>query len=138
MNLNSIYLLAEQSEVTVDCFDMNDIGALSCRNNDGYFIAIDPFKLDSTREEKVRLAHELGHCATDSFYNKESIADVRSRHEYRADRWAVEQLIPWEEMKEALDNGIIDVWELADHFDVTEEFIDTAIMVYKRRGKLSY
>ena len=84
-----------------------------------------------TRNElRVRLAHELGHCVTGSFYNRYSSADNRKRHENRADRWAVGRLIAREELDEAVAEGHTEPWDLADYFGVDEAFLKKAVCLY--------
>lgn len=94
------------------------------------YIAIDPFKLKSAKDEALKLAHELGHCCTGSFYNQWAACDVRQKHENRADKWAIEKLVPKREFKEALAAGISDIWSLAEFFDVSEDFMRKAICWY--------
>ena len=76
------------------------------------------------------LAHEMGHIETNSFYNVHSPLDVRQKHENRANKWAIKQLITEEELDEAVANGHTEVWDLADYFDVTEEFMRKAVCLY--------
>ena len=136
--LLDVYGIATDNNVVADCFEMVQIQSVSCQTSAGEcYIGIDPMQLQSADEEKVVLAHELGHCLTGSFYNKDNILDVRGRHEYRANRWAVECLVPWPELQCALDQGIVERWELAERFEVTEDFIDTTIQMYRRQGKLT-
>lgn len=92
---------------------------------------MDPFRIETTAQERVHLAHELGHCETGSFYNVYSSLDVREKQEKRADRWAVSHLVPAEKFRRALSMGIVEVWELAEYFDVTEDFIRKAAQIYK-------
>ena len=80
------------------------------------------------------MAHELGHCKRGAFYNQYSSFDIRSRHEYRADKWAVQQIIPYEELISACESGYTERWELAEYFDVTENFITKAFEVYSALG----
>ena len=81
-------------------------------------------------QERVHLGHEIGHCVTGSFYNRYAAADSRDRHENRADKWAVKQLIPVEELDKAVAEGCTEIWELAERFGVTEEFIRKAVCYY--------
>lgn len=135
--LNDLYTIAERSHVIVYSFDMTEAQSLSCMTRKGKcFIAIDPLQLDTSRDEKVRLSHELGHCMTGSFYDKSNMLDVRGRHEYQANRWAIQEVIPWADLWTAFQQGITEVWELAEFFDVTEDFIHTALDIYRRQGKI--
>ena len=94
-------------------------------------ISIDRSVLCSAVEERELLAHELGHCETGSFYNRYSHLDVRRKHENRADRWAIKKLIPEDELKKAVGSGVVETWELAEYFSVTEPFMIKAILYYK-------
>ena len=75
------------------------------------------------------LAEEIGHHFTTvgdalpkTYFHYAQGLTV-SRAEYRAWRWAAQYLIPLPMLKECLHNGINEVWELADYFDVTEQMM---------------
>lgn len=93
-------------------------------------IGIDPWKIDSVAQETVCLAHELGHCSTGSFYNRWAARDVRQKHENRADKWAIYHTISEDELDEAVAEGYTEIWDLAEHFNVTEDFMRKAICWY--------
>ena len=97
---------------------------------------MDPFRIETTAQERVHLAHELGHCETGSFYNVYSSLDVREKQEKRADLWAVSRLVPADEFINVLTSGLVEIWELAEYFNVTEEFIHKAIEIYKVKNVL--
>lgn len=127
----SLYRLAEEKGIDVDYFPMRRAHSLSLPLGDSYAIAIDPAKVASVADERVKLSHELGHCATGSFYNRYAARDLRARHELHADRWAIAQLIPREELESALSGGVREIWELADYFEVTEQFMKKALAHYR-------
>lgn len=130
-SLARLYRIAEEEGIEVDCFALKKREALSLMDDSGQcFIAIDPFQLLSNRDEKLKLAHELGHCVTGSFYNRYATRDCRQKHENAADKWAVTQLIPPEALDEAVAEGYTEVWELAEHFDVSEEFMRKAVCLH--------
>lgn len=135
MNLMDLYSIAECDGIDVNCFPLHKRDSVAFQDNDGVcYIAIDPFKLSSTADERVKLAHELGHCETGAFYNRYSPYDIRGKHEIRARRWAVRQLVPRSDLERAVLHGLTEVWELADYFQVTEAFMQTA-MDYYRTGE---
>ena len=78
----------------------------------------------------MHLSHELGHCVTGSFYNIYAAIDYRRRHENRADKWAISTLIPVDDLDDAVAQGCTEVWELAERFGVTEDFIRKAVCYY--------
>lgn len=88
-------------------------------------------------KEKVMLAHEMGHCMTYSFYSLRSEFYPIGKLEHRANRWAVHNIIPFEEFDKAINNGYDDKWSLAEHFGVTVEFIEVAEDIYRREGLLA-
>ena len=125
--LTELYRKAEELDIRVIQFPMVSLRAVSTPDN---CIGLDPDKLED-REELVCLAHEMGHCATGSFYTGDATALERIRQEQRADRWAIRQLVPLEELKNLLRSGV-DRWdEAAEHFQVTEEFLRKAVAFYR-------
>lgn len=134
--LIELYRLAEEENIAVDCFELKKREALSVMDEDGACsIAIDPFKLRGEVDEKMKLAHELGHCMTGSFYNEFAACDVREKHEKRAEKWAVEKLVTPEALDEAAAEGYIEPWEMAERLDMSENMVREAVCWY-RNGNL--
>ncbi len=131
MELENLYDYACTRGINIDCYDFLCIPSVSLCSGEGYFIGINPFKLNSHSEEKVKLAHELGHCVTGSFYNRYSALDIRSKHERRADKWAIKKLIPINELKKAC-KICTNRYELSEHFGVTEDFMQKALDYYSK------
>lgn len=74
-------------------------------------------------------AEELGHHFTSAGH---ALADRHinygeqlkiSQVEHRALYWGALFLMPLEELIQAVESGLEEIWELAEHFRVTEEFI---------------
>lgn len=124
--LTSLYNTAEAMGLDVYYFPMRERAAVS--TPDGA-IGIDVDKLESSAEEAVCLAHEMGHCLTGSFYRTDTPLMLRGRAEERADRWAVRRLVPLRELRRALRAGLR-ADELAEHFGVPEFFIYKAVRYY--------
>ncbi len=126
---NDLYALADQLGIVVLSFPLPDCESISLESNDNYYIGIDDIQLDSSKEERVHMTHELGHCVTGSFYNEYSPVDNRGKCEATADRWAVKKLINKDELLKQLKKGM-EVWDLAEYFNVTEDFIRKAYHLY--------
>ena len=132
MNLAELYNTADRNNIKVDCFRLNNQPCLSVQdNNYNCYIAVDPVKLKSEKQERELLAHELGHCMTGAFYTCSSPLQVRGQMEWRAKFWQIKKLIPKDELQKAVKNGIIELWELAEYFEVTEDLMKTAVEYYK-------
>lgn len=131
MELENLYDIAQNDNIGVYAFDLKECESLSLLDSGNCFIAIDPLKIESEADEKVKLAHELGHCKTGSFYNAHSPFDVRTKHERTADKWAISNLIPENELKKAC-KYCRNRWELSEHFGVPEDFMQKALDFYKQ------
>ncbi len=131
MEIRALYDLAQQQNIEVLPFPMPENGSMSILLEDGScFIGMDQGIRDGGIQERVHLGHELGHCITGSFYNRYAAIDCRQRHENRADKWAISQLIPVDDLDEAVAGGCTELWELADRFGVTEDFVKKAVCYY--------
>jgi Zn-dependent peptidase ImmA (M78 family) len=129
--LGQLYALAEANDIQVDSIKLNQVDALSLILEDySCYIALNPSKLDGTADEKVKLAHELGHCMTGAFYLQHSPEDLRRKYEATANRWAVKKLVPLNRLKAALQAGYTEIWELAEHFEVPEWFMQQALQAW--------
>ena len=131
MEIQRLYDFAAQQNIEVLPYPLPETGSLSLMSDSGpCFIGMDDSVRDGDVQERVHLGHELGHCITGSFYNIHAAVDCRQRHENKADKWAIQALIPVEELDNAIAEGCTEVWELAERFGVTEEFIRKTVCYY--------
>lgn len=85
------------------------------------------------------LAEELGHhytsigyCIPRKFYSY-SDRTIVNRNEYQALKWAANYLIPEHDLLDVIGSGLYEPWELADHFNVTEEFAAFRLRLFGAR-----
>ena len=130
--LNSLYDIAANGGVAVDCFETESAESFCLLHPGLSLIVINPFLLQSVSDERVKLAHEVGHFQTGAFYNMYSPLDIRERAEHKADKWAIKKLVPKNELIEAYKNGICDNSELAELFGITEEFLQKVLQYYSK------
>lgn len=129
--LPELYAQASSQNIPVYHHPMARCGSMSLMLSDGScVIGMDDRVADGSTQERVHLSHELGHCCTGSFYNIYASRDLRERHENRADKWAIRRLIPVSALDDAIAAGHTELWDLADHFGVTETFLKKAICLY--------
>ena len=128
MTTTNLYRIAERQGITVDRFPLSENASVSVKDGDKLFVGLDNALCGVN--ERVCLAHELGHCETYSFYNIHSPFDVRAKHERRADMWAIKKLVPKTVLKKALKSGYDNVYSLAEYFSVTTDFMQKAIDYY--------
>ena len=127
----SLYRYAEKRNIEIVTFPLPETASMSIEAESGAcYIGIDYSKIETETDERVHLSHELGHCVTGSFYNRYAKMDIRQKHENRADKWAIRKLIPVEKLDTAVAEGHTELWDLADYFGVTEDFIKKAVCYY--------
>ena len=123
-------MIAEKDDIEIMEIKSENCPSLSVMTNSGRcYIGIDSRKLTGA-EETVCKAHELGHCETGAFYNRYAACDLVSKCEYRADVWAIETLVTRAELLNAMRSGKTEIWELAEYFSVTEDFMRKVCIHY--------
>lgn len=126
--LSDIYYYADEHGIDLYYYPMRQATAMSFPDGT---VAIDVDKIETSAEEATILAHEIGHIATGYFYNISTPLLTRSFCEGKAHRWAIKKLLPASKLQEVIEQGIQTTWELAEHFGVTEQFVQEAIQYYK-------
>lgn len=97
------------------------------RDQGEYAIFLDFAKIPSTRLLRGICYHELGHAATGALHKVDSPYERVERSEHRANRWAAEQYLPEEELREAFISGFTEPWQLAEYFDLPQRDIENAL-----------
>ena len=104
-------------------------------------IGLDHSLHSNYRLHRCVMAEELGHHFTSSGVR------IAKRHcstqdrltidkiEYKALRWAANFLVPENDLLDAIASGLIEVWELAEDFDVTDEMMRFRMRLFGERQK---
>lgn len=119
---------ADKRNIEINDVKMNELQSISLPIGNGY-IAMEQSL--SNAEYITHLAHELGHIETGGFYKVNSKYQIKAKAEHKANAWAFKKLIPIKELKKAVQNGQKEIWQLAEKFEVTEEFMLNAVLYYK-------
>lgn len=130
-DVDDLYRYADDCGIDIDWVPMRRASSLSVPLPDGSAaIALDLWRVNSMADHAVKLAHEIGHCETGAFYNEYAPLDVRQKHENQADKWAIERLVPKDQLDRAVKDGHTEIWDLAEVFNVTEPFMRKAAWWY--------
>ncbi|MBQ0084057.1 MAG: ImmA/IrrE family metallo-endopeptidase [Clostridiales bacterium] len=129
MKTEALYKIAAKNNIKVDFFTLPQNKSVCVAVGQNEFIGLDNSGL-TRADEKVCLAHELGHFQTGSLYNMYSPLDIREKHEKKADKWAIVKLVPKRKLLQAVKKGDSDLTTLAENFGVTKEFMQKAINYY--------
>ncbi len=86
-------------------------------------------------QRKCILAHEIGHFTTNIIQNdmlscSKSDTLIRSINDFRANKWAVNELIPLETFKYFLNTNM-SKYDVAKKLEVTNELLELACYVYE-------
>lgn len=131
MDTTELYQEARDSDIPIILLDIPKTGSMCIQSESGRcYIGMDYGILPDEADRRVHLAHELGHCKTGAFYNRWATCDIRQKHENRADKWAIEHMVPVDKLDDAVASGHTDLWDLADYFGLTEDFMRKAVCWY--------
>ena len=107
-DLLELYDEAEEAGIDVAWFPLCEDRSMALQLNDASCaIAIDPWKMYTLADD-----------------------DIRKKHENRADKWAIQRLIPLSELDAARADGHTELWDLAEYFGVTEDMMRKALCWY--------
>ena len=127
MTIEQLHEFAHDHGIVIKDFKMRELRAVALP---GGWIAIDRRKFKNDTEYKCALAHEIGHCETDSFYNENTQEHDVDLKEHYANRYAAELLLPLSELLKAMHRGALFGHILARTHDVTREFADMVLELY--------
>lgn len=130
METAKLFQEAQDSNIPIMYLNIPKNGSMCVQTDIRCYIGMDYDVLVDEADMRVHLAHELGHCKTGSFYNRWAARDIRQKHEHRADKWAIQKMISEQELDEAVAKGCNEMWQLAEYFNVTEDFIRKAVCLY--------
>ena len=128
--LLSLYQKLNKNGVRFYQWDMPEDPATTLEIGGNYGIFMDFDNIASPAAELVTVAHEGGHCSTGATHRVSSPYDLIEKHENKAWRWAVHELITEDELDDAVAGGHTELWDLADYFGVTEDFMQKTICYY--------
>ncbi len=99
-----------------------------------FAVFMDTERVESIAEETELVGHEYGHVATGTTHSVCSPVDLVEKHEYKAKKWSVHELLPREELSQAIKDGYVEPYEIAERLGRTESFVQLAIDIYRAEG----
>lgn len=136
MNAHKLFsIYAQMKDDDIRVYDRSTgLNAVTIYMNGKYGVFLDLDQFETYAQELCILAHEYGHCKTGSTHSVTSPLDLIQKHEYKANKAAVHMLIPYPALCDAINQGYTELWQLAEYFDVTEDFIRVADQIYRNEG----
>lgn len=108
-----------------------DCDSVVLRDGDHYGVFLDIEKIRTLVQEKEAVSHEWAHIKTMTTYALDAPWDVKARAENRADKEQIRMLVAENELFEAFSDGHTEIWELAERFNVSEDFMRKAVHYYE-------
>lgn len=133
MELNKLYDIAKRENISIEDFKMKNKAIIE-RIDKEYYIGLNYSKIESVTEEKELLAEELGHYYCNAFYNSNSDFSTISKKEYRANKWKCTVLVSANDLKEAFERGLRNIYEVADYLSLSEDTVAFAYNYYKENS----
>lgn len=134
MTLIELYDLAYKEKINIHKINLNKIYGLYFNNN----IFINN-KIKNEGLEKIVLAEELGHhfmgvsptppFSTD-YYNKL----IRSKNEFKAKKWLINEIIPLNTLKTFLKQNM-NMYDIAEELNVSASLVEDAFNIYENKLK---
>lgn len=72
---------------------------------------------------RTAMLHESGHLHTGALHKVDSPFQLVEQNEYRADADAFRRCLPPDEIRTAMRAGYTEPWQLAEYFDLDEDYI---------------
>ena len=124
---SEFYRYCDQHDVDVIPFDRLPADAATVRYNGYYSVGVNFRRIRGVRHLHTAFMHELGHLHTGALHKVSSPFQLIEQNEYRADADSFKRYLPPDELKNAMRNGYTTPWELADYFNLDEEYIQKAL-----------
>lgn len=129
--VEKLYDIADKEKISI--FENNWSFAMAriFEIDENYVIALAKNNIQNSLQEKEVLAEELGHYYCNALYYLNDNPIQKNKCEYRAKKWAYSMLVPVQALKQKLSDGINNIYDLADYFNVEPKYMNDCIDFYK-------
>ena len=134
MGTLQVYKRIEDDDIPVFDCDVGGVKGVIIKSRDKYGIFINHKEIENSDEEFMVLAHEWGHYASGMLHSLDSDKTYVGQCEYRADRKAVIEFLPFERVQEAIKKGCQTTYEFSEFLDMPEKFVIIAFKHYRNMG----
>lgn len=136
MNTTRVYKKIEEENIPiVDC-EIDGFKGLIVGVDGRCGIFINSKEIENSDEEFMILAHEWGHYASGTLHGFGTNKTQVGQCEYRADRKAIIEFLPFEHIQEAIKYGCQEVYEFSEFLNLPEGFVAKAFNHYRAMGRL--
>ncbi len=119
------------NNIELFAYEMTGNDAATIKYHDTYGIFADYRKFDSAETEFMALSHEYGHCKSGTTHKLCSPYQLIEQQENRANRAAIHEFLPYENLIDAISKGNTELWQIVEYLDIPEEFVKMALCLYQ-------
>ena len=125
--LQSFYEYCAANDVDVMDYGRLRADVSTVRDHGYYCVALNPGTLTNFRRLRTAAIHEEGHLRTGALHKVNSPYQLVAQAEYRADAESFRRYLPPSAIGAAMRAGYTEPWQLADYFDLDEDYIKKAL-----------
>lgn len=126
-SLSEFYGYCKQNDVDIMPFAALPRPACTVRDGGYYAVVLNFKRLHTVRQVRTAMLHESGHLHTGALHKVDSPFQLVAQNEHRADADSFRRCLPAEEICQAMRQGYTEPWQLADYFDLDEDYIKKAL-----------
>ena len=136
--LSDFYNYCKHNQIDVIPYAGCPHAGATLRDGNWYAVFLDFTKISSTRLLRGICCHELGHLATGALHKVDSPFELVERSEYRAKRWTAQNFLTEEAFRAAFSQGITELWQLAEYFDLPEQDVEAALTYWTQHRGIDF
>ena len=125
--LQSFYEYCAANDVDVMAYPRLPADACTVRDHGYYCVVLNPEALNTFRRLRTAAIREEGHLRTGALHKVDSPYQLVAQSEHRANAASFRRYLPPNKIRAAMRSGYTDPWQLADYFDLEEEYIKKAL-----------
>lgn len=135
--LEKLYDIADKERISI--FENNWSSALAriFEIDENYVIALTRNNINNSLHEREILAEELGHYYCNALYYLNDTSTQKTKCEYRAKKWAYSALVPIQTLRQKLSDGINNIYDLAEYFNLEPAYMAECLNFYKEINLIS-
>ena len=135
--LEKLYDIADKENISIFENDWSSTLARIFEIDNNYIIALSRNNIENSLQVKELLAEELGHYYCNALYYLNDSPTQKAKCEYRAKKWAYSILVPLQTLKQRLSDGINNIYDLAEYFNLEPTYMTECLNFYKEIDMIS-
>lgn len=130
METTSLYNVLERENIHYLNHELINSSGMIAHYQDVTAIVVDENKNKTTTSKNTTLIQELGHYYSGSYYKIYSDYEIISKAEFKADKRAWKEFLPYEKILLLMKNGYTTATQLAEYFNVETPYMARCLNYY--------